>query len=263
MNMFRSPAVGARSTAAADSVYYSDTQTRLAFLRKVYTMFGGAMVVWMGTTLLVTFNQTLLGTAIGLMSGGFLGFILLMAAMFFLLRLTASAGTGIGLLGLGLFGVLEGFLTAPLVYVALVSTSGAEIIAVDGVVQLDPGMLASTSNIVTQAFGLTIAVFGGLSAYALTTKRDFSWMRGALWMGFFALFGIGLMAMLFGVGTSIVAGWGFPLAFVILMGGFVLYDTQNILKRYPENMATAAAATLLIDFIIMFKYILMLFMRRD
>jgi len=261
MSMFRSQAVGA-SVAAPGSVINADPATRIAFLRKVYTLFSGAMVVWMGTTLLVTFNEALLAKAIGLMSGGFLGFILLMGAMFFLLRLTANAGTGISLLGLGLFGVLEGFLTAPLVYIALAQSSGAEMILLDGSVQLDPAMLASGSNIVTQAFGLTLAVFGGLSTYALTTKRDFLWMRGALWMGFFALMAIVVMSF-FGIGGGLVSGWGFSAAFVVLMGGFVLYDTQNIMKRYPENMAAAAAATLLIDFIIMFKHILMLLMRRD
>jgi FtsH-binding integral membrane protein len=262
MNMYRSPAVGSRTTAVAGSVINADPATRIAFLRKVYTLFSGAMVVWMGTTLLVTFNEALLARAIGIMSGGFIGLILLMGAMFFLLRLTSSAGAGISLLGLGLFGILEGFLTAPLVYIALVQSSGAEMTVLDGSILLDPAMLASGSNIVTQAFGLTLAVFGGLSTYALTTKRDFLWLRGALWMGFFGLFAIVIMSF-FGIGGGLVSGWGFSAAFVVLMGGFVLYDTQNIMKRYPENMAAAAAATLLIDFIIMFKHILMLLMRRD
>lgn len=77
------------------------------------------MIIWMGTALLVTFNEGLLQFALRLMSGGILGLILPMGALFLLLRLTANAGTGISLLGLGLFGVLEGFLTAPLIYIAL------------------------------------------------------------------------------------------------------------------------------------------------
>ena len=262
MNTTRTGFAGARGQVVAGSVIQSTPEVRMAFLRKVYALFGGAMAIWMGTTMLVTFNETLLTKAISLMSFGFIGFILLMGAMFFLLRLTASAGTGISLLGLGLFGVLEGFLTAPLVYFAL--CQGNE----EAMAKLASGVLATDlvelgTGIVTQAFVLTCAVFGGLSVYAITTKRDFSWMRGALWMGFFGLMAIAIMAAFFGIGENIVAGWGFPLAFVLLMGGFVLYDTQNIMKRYPENMAAAAAATLLIDFIIMFKYILMIFMRRD
>ncbi|MHC4823155.1 MAG: Bax inhibitor-1/YccA family protein [Planctomycetota bacterium] len=249
------------NVAATGSVAQADTPTRLAFLRKVYTLFSGAMVVWMGMTLLVTFNEGLLETAIGLMSGGFIGFLLLMGAMFLLLRLTANAGTGISLVGLGLFGVLEGFLTAPLVYIAMCQGNETAMAALQQGV-LMPEQLSLGTGIVTQAFALTCAVFGGLSFYALTTKRDFLWMRGALYMGFFALMAI-LLLSFFGIGEGMVMGIGFPLAFVVLMGGFVLYDTQNIMKRYPSHMAAAAAATLLIDFIIMFKYILMIFMRRD
>ena len=107
-----------------------------------------------------------------------------------------------------------------------------------------------------------IQTFADETGYALTTKRDFLWLRGALWMGFFGLMAIAVMSM-FGMGGGLVSGWGFSAAFVVLMGGFVLYDTQNIMKRYPENMAAAAAATLLIDFIIMFQRILMLLSRRD
>lgn len=261
MNTTRTGFAGARGDVVAGSVIQSTPEVRIAFLRKVYTLFGGAMAVWMGTTLLVTFNKPLLEKAIGLMSFGFIGFILLMGAMFFLLRLTAHAGTGISLLGLGLFGVLEGFLTAPLVYFALCQGNEAAMDALQKGVLYD-GTLEIGTGIVTQAFVLTLAVFGGLSTYALTTKRDFLWLRGALWMGFFGLMAIVLLSF-FGVGGNIVGGWGFSAAFVVLMGGFVLYDTQNIMKRYPENMAAAAAATLLIDFIIMFKHILMLLMRRD
>lgn len=127
---------------------------------------------------------------------------------------------------------------------------------------LVPEQLSLGTGIVTQAFALTCAVFGGLSFYALTTKRDFLWMRGALYMGLFVLIAIAILSA-FGIGSGIVGGWGYPLAFVILMGGFVLYDTQNIMKRYPPNKAAAAAATLLFDFVIMFQYMLMLFMRRN
>jgi len=81
-------------------------------------------------------------------------------------------------------------------------------------------------------------------------------------MGFFLLFGLAILAM-FGIGESMQMGWGISVAWVLLMGGFVLYDTQNIMKRYPSNMAATAAATLMIDFIIMFKHILLLLSRRD
>lgn len=251
-------AFGPISVPLDGSVAQADPLTRIAFLRKVYTLFGGAMALWMGTTCLVATNEKLLATAFGFMGGGILGFILVMAAMFFLLRLTSSRGTAISMMGLGLFGVLQGFLTAPLVYIASMSQAASETLTGEQVQTL---ALTDTSNIVTQAFVLTCAVFGGLSFYALTTKHDFSWMRGALMMSLFALFAIGILGY-FGIGGGAM-NWGYSAAFVILMGGFVLYDTQNILRRYPENMAASAAATLLIDFVIMFQHILMLLMRRN
>jgi len=251
-------AYGRISVPLTGSVAQADPLTRIAFLRKVYALFGGAMAIWMGTSYLVATHEGLLNMAFGIMSFGFIGFIVLMAAMFFLLRLTSSRGNAMSMFGLGAFGVLEGFLTAPLIYIASASQVASDALTSD---QIHTLALNDTGSIVTQAFALTCAVFGGLSFYALTTKRDFSWMRGALWMGFFGLMAVGILGML-GVGGGF-SNWGMSMAFVILMGGFVLYDTQNILRRYPENMAASAAATLLIDFVIMFQHILMLLMRRN
>lgn len=234
----------------ANSVANASLEERLTFLRKVYALFGGSMIVWMGTALAITKSEAMLGFAISVLPSGFLGLILLIGAMFLLIRLTASAQAPINYLGLALFSILEGFLTAPIIYMALQTTGGAET------------SLLNPANVVTQAFILTSCVFGGLTTYALTTKKDFSAMKGALWMGFAILFGMAILGF-FGVGGSIVSGWGYSLAWVILMGGFVLYDTQNIMRRFPANAAALAACTLLIDFIIMFKHILMLLSRRD
>lgn len=259
MNQYQSGYTGAVDHASAQPVAYADTPTRLAFLRKVYAIFGASMVLWMGTTLVVATTPSLMAVTMPLMMGGFLGFMLIMAAMFLLLRLTAN-NYPMNVVGIGLFSVLEGFLTAPLVYLAL--AKGNEV-AMAALAQGEfvEGIFNQGGGIVTQAFVITAAVFTGLTAYALTTKRDFLWLRGALWMGFFALVGIMILSF-FGIGGGLM-GWGFSLAWVVLMGGFVLYDTQNILKRYPENMAVAGAATLLVDFIIMFKHILLMLMRRD
>jgi FtsH-binding integral membrane protein len=238
--------------AGSIPVALTDTRTRLAFLRKVYALFGGAMIVWAGTALAVISNEALLQWAMNLF-GGFLPMLLVFLGSFFILRVTA-ASFPLNILGLGLFGVLEGFLSAPLIFYALASgateaTTTAEI-------------LASGSGLLAQAFGLTAIVFGGLSAYAITTKRDFSFLRGALWIGFFLLLGIGLLSML-GIGEGFVMGWGWSAAWVLLMSGFVLFDTQNIMRRFPANMAASAAAILLIDFVILFKHILLLLSRRD
>ena len=240
----------ARAQTVSNSAVNDTLEQRLAFLRKVYTLFSCSMVLWMGSALWVSTNDKMLGLVMGIFGNGFLGMIVFMAALFGLLHLTRSAGAPLNYIGLGLFSLLEGFVTAPLIKYSLTVTGG------EGLAMTDP------SNVVLQAFVLTGMVFGGLTTYALTTKRDFSFLRGALWMGFFLLFGLAILAM-FGIGESMQMGWGISVGWVLLMGGFVLYDTQNIMKRYPSNMAAAAAATLMIDFIIMFQRILMLLSRRD
>ena len=239
-----------RAQAVSNSAANDTLEQRLAFLRKVYTLFSCSMVLWMGSALWVSTNDKMLGLAMGIFGNGFIGMLVFMAALFGLLHLTRSANAPINYIGLGLFSLLEGFVTAPLIKYSLMATGG------EGLAMTDP------SNVVLQAFVLTGMVFGGLTTYALTTKRDFSFLGGALWMGFFLLFGLGILAM-FGIGESMQMGWGISVGWILLMGGFVLYDTQNIMKRYPSNMAAAAAATLMIDFIIMFQRILMLLSRRD
>ncbi|MDA1259679.1 MAG: Bax inhibitor-1 family protein [Planctomycetota bacterium] len=240
------------SAAAEVAVAYTDTPTRLAFLRKVYALFSGAVIVWAGTALLVMSNEGLMRWTTGLFTG-FLGFLLFMALAFFLLRVTAGRYP-LNIIGLGIFGVLEGFFSAPLIYFALARAAPAG-------TQFGE-VLASGTGLLTQAFGLTAIVFGGLSAYAITTKRDFSFLRAGLWIGFSLLLGLGILSI-FGVGGGFVLGWGWSAAWVLLMSGFVLYDTQNIMKRFPANAAASAAAILLLDFVILFKHILLLLSRRD
>jgi FtsH-binding integral membrane protein len=240
----------ARAQTVSNSAVNDTLEQRLAFLRKVYTLFSCSMVLWMGSALWVSTNDKMLNMVMGILGNGFTGMIIFMAALFGLLHLTRSTAAPLNYIGLGLFSLLEGFVTAPLIKHSLAVTGG------EGLAMTDP------SNVVLQAFVLTGMVFGGLTTYALTTKRDFSFLRGALWMGFFLLFGLAILGM-FGIGESMQMGWGISVGWVLLMGGFVLYDTQNIMKRYPSNMAAAAAATLMIDFIIMFQRILMLLSRRD
>jgi FtsH-binding integral membrane protein len=235
---------------AANSVVNDTLEERLAFLRKVYTLFSGSMVLWMGSALWVSSTPEMLNMVTGIFGQGFLGLIVFMALLFGLLHLTRSSAAPINYIGLILFSILQGFITAPLIKYSLVVTGG------EGLAMTDP------SNVVLQAFVLTGVVFGGLTTYALTTKRDFSFLRGALAMGFALLFGLAILAM-FGIGESMQMGWGISVGWILLMGGFVLYDTQNIMKRYPSNMACAAAATLMIDFVIMFQRILMLLSRRN
>ncbi|MGB1238014.1 MAG: Bax inhibitor-1/YccA family protein [Pseudomonadales bacterium] len=101
--------------------------------------------------------------------------------------------------------------------------------------------MANGGQIIMTALGMTALTFVGLSAYVLTSKKDFSFMGGFLAAGMIVLL-IAMVALfvlpLFGVDVS-----GFSLAFsaavVLLMSGFILYDTSNIVNGHYQNYVMA------------------------
>lgn len=91
-------------------------------------------------------------------------------------------------------------------------------------------------QLVMTALGATGAVFLGLSAYALTSRRDFSFMGGFLVVGILVAFLAGLGAILFELpGLSLAVSS----MFVLLMSGLILYETSNIIHGGETNYIMA------------------------
>ncbi|HLT14533.1 MAG TPA: Bax inhibitor-1/YccA family protein, partial [Marinobacter sp.] len=97
------------------------------------------------------------------------------------------------------------------------------------------------SQIVMQALGGTAVVFLGLSGYVLTTKKDFSFMRGMLVAGLMVVI-VGMLgafvASLFGVQITAFS-LAISAAVVFLMSGFILYDTSRIVNGGETNYIMA------------------------
>ena len=104
--------------------------------------------------------------------------------------------------------------------------------------------MANGGSIVMQALGGTALIFFSLSAYVLTTRKDFSFMGGFLFVGLMvaivAMLGM-FVASLFGIEVS-----GFSLAMsafiVLLMSGFILYDTSRIINGGETNYLMATTS---------------------
>lgn len=104
--------------------------------------------------------------------------------------------------------------------------------------------LSNGGAVIMQALGGTALIFFGLSSYVLTTRKDFSFMGGFLMIGLFTVI-IGALgvfiASLFGVAVS-----GFSLAIsglvVLLMSGFILYDTSRIIHGGETNYIMATVS---------------------
>jgi modulator of FtsH protease len=96
--------------------------------------------------------------------------------------------------------------------------------------------LANGGQIVMTAMGGTGAIFLGLSAYALVSRKDFSFMGGFLMVGILVAFLAGLGAVFFempGLSLAVSA------MFVLLMAGLILYETSNIIHGGETNYIMA------------------------
>lgn len=135
---------------------------------------------------------------------------------------------------LGAFVVAEAIIFVPLLYIANATA---------------PGVIQS-------AAAVTLFGFAGLTAVALITRKDFSFLRGLLmWGGIIALVLI-VAGALFGFQL----GTFFSVAMVALAGASILYDTSNVIHHFPEDRYVAAALELFASVALMFWYVLRLFM---
>ena len=89
------------------------------------------------------------------------------------------------------------------------------------------------------AFGGTAAIFLGLSGYALTTKRDFSFLGGFLMVGILVAFLAGIAAMVFSIpGLSLAVS----AMFILLMSGFILFQTSQLVHEPGTNYILATVS---------------------
>lgn len=137
--------------------------------------------------------------------------------IWFVLPRTANSSAGVavvfgitGLLGFGLGPVLNNYLA-----------------------------LSNGGQIVMTALGGTGVIFLSLSAYALTTKRDFSFLGGMLFVGFIVV----LLAAVANIFMNIPAlSLTISAVVILLMSGFILYDTSRIINGGETNYLLATVS---------------------
>jgi FtsH-binding integral membrane protein len=219
---------------------------RLTFLKRVYSWMTGALVVC-GLSAAISIKSGITENILRSSNMGF-GFWILIIVGMALTTAMAHAGRhkqGLNVIFFAAFAAFFGFVLSTLVLVAMVITAA------------DPGYALQAGaydlTLVYQALGATISVFVGLTYVAFTTKKDLSFMRGMLTAATIGLLVMILMSFLFNsTGFHlIITGFG-----ILLFSGYILYDTQNVMKKYPANEHVAGAITLFTDFFMLFWYIL-------
>ncbi len=92
--------------------------------------------------------------------------------------------------------------------------------------------LPNGSQIVMTAFGGTGVIFLGLSGYALTTRKDFSFMGGFLIAGLLMV----LVAALANIFLELPAlSLAISAIVIMIMSGFILYDTSRMINGGESN----------------------------
>ena len=115
--------------------------------------------------------------------------------------------------------------------------------------------LSNGPQIVMMSFGTTAAVFVGLSAYTLATRKDFSYMRSFLFTGLIVLL-VAIVANLFleipllSLTISSVA--------VFIMSGMILYDTSRMIHDGETNYVMMTVS-LYANIYVLFVHLLNLF----
>ena len=92
------------------------------------------------------------------------------------------------------------------------------------------------SELVVMAMGGTAVIFLGLSSYALTTRKDFSFMGGFLMVGILVAFLAGLGAVIFSIPALMLA---VSSMFILLMAGLILYQTSAMVHGGETNYIMA------------------------
>jgi len=110
-------------------------------------------------------------------------------------------------------------------------------------------------QLILTSLGTTGLIFLALSAYVLTTRKDFSFMGGFLMVGMLGLLGvivIGFFVDMSAFSMAISAG------IVLLMSGMILYQTSAIINGGERNYIMATIS-LYVSLYNIFIHLLMLF----
>ncbi len=215
---WQQPQGGAWGSFGAETAARAGLDERMGFVRKVYALFFAATLFAIG------------GVAVGVSYRPLLVFAFEHPYVMFFAMLGGVMSAqavrhvpGVNLAALFGFTALTGVVISPLIAVYT---------------RLNPASIL-------QAGVLTVAIFGGLTAYVFVSKKDFSFMRGMVVTGLIVVFAASLLNF-FIVGSSAFA-FAISCAALLLFSGFVLYDTSNIIRRYPTNEYVAGALDLYLD----------------
>jgi modulator of FtsH protease len=114
-----------------------------------------------------------------------------------------------------------------------------------------------TANPVRDAFVMAGAVFAGITSYIYLTRKDFSYLRATLTMGFWVIFTACILGIFIGSEAFSLA---VATAGALLSGGFLLYVTSYIFRNSEMDDPVGDALAVLVQLRNLFMFLLRIFM---
>jgi FtsH-binding integral membrane protein len=216
---------------------------RRVFLQRTYLLLGAALVALAGFAggMMAFAPETSLAMSRWAFGGpwNWLAVLGLFMLVGYAAERLASSETSRGLqyLGLAVGVAAQGLLLQPLLWVAIAQLG-----------------VADATTVIAQATLVTITIFAGLSLTVFVTRRDFSFLRGILVVSSFAALGIIVASAIFGFHLGVI----FAGAMVVLMAGYILYQTSIVASQFPPSAHVAAALMLFSTVATLFWYVLQL-----
>lgn len=210
--------------SAIREAYSTNAVVRQTYILLSMTLLTSAATAWLSQSLHLGSGTSLVCSLVGL-------------GMIFFLRTAAQSPWA--LLFVFAFTAIEGLSLGPIIDHYLRMTNG--------------------TSIVMQALGGTAGIFLILSAYTLTTKKDFSFLGGFLFTGLIVVIVASVVGMFFhvpGMQLAIAA------ASVLIFSGLILFDTSRIIQGGETNYIIATIG-LYLDILNLFLSLLRLLSNRD
>lgn len=216
------------------------SEQRASFIRRTYLHLAAAVALFVGVEYFLINSPWVINTMLNVLNSGRYSWLLILGAFVVVGWMARSmarslASPALQYLGLGLYILAEAVLFVPMIFVAA---------------------HYSTPDVLPTAAFLTTVLFGALTLFALTTRKDFSFMRGFLMIGGLLALGTIVAGTLFGF----TLGLWFSVAMIVLAAGAILHDTSNIVLHYPTDQHVAASLELFASVALLFWYILRLVM---
>lgn len=216
---------------------------KVAFYKKTYSHVAGGVLVFILFEYLLLQSDTIVDFMLS-MTEGWRWLIMLGGFMFvtnYAEKMTLKTpDKNMQYLAFGIYILAEALIFVPLIYIAAF-------------------YMESGPEILNQAAIVTLALFTGLSAVVFVTKKDFSFLRTGLTVGFFIAMGLIIAGSLFGFNLGL---W-FSVGMCVLAAGSIIYQTSNLVNKYSNDDYIPAALGLFASLMLLFWYVLSIFMSRD